>query len=146
VIPDKAVLLGTTRCFDDGVQQQISDEMDRFCAQIGAAMRVNIGIERNDTPYPPTINDGAEADFAEAVMRDAFGDANVIRGHEPTMAGEDFSFFAREVPGCYVLIGIGHRKPLHNAGYDFNDEAAPLGVAYWVRLVETALPRAADAG
>jgi hippurate hydrolase len=146
VIPDQAVLLGTTRCFDDGVMQQISDEMDRLCAQIGAAMRVEIGIERNDIPYPPTINDKTEADFAEAVMRDAFGDANVIRGHEPTMAGEDFSFFAREVPGCYVLIGNGDSKPLHNAGYDFNDEAAPIGVAYWARLVETALPRQATMG
>jgi len=141
VIPDQAVLLGTTRCFDENVQQQLSDEMDRLCAQIGAAMRVEITIERNAVPYPPTINDKAEADFAEAVMRDAFGDDNVTRGHEPTMAGEDFSFFAREVPGCYVLIGNGDSAPLHNAAYDFNDQAAPSGVAYWASLVEKALPR-----
>jgi hippurate hydrolase len=146
VIPDKAVLLGTTRCFDDGVQQQLVDEMDRLCAQIGAAMRVKIEITRNPIPYPPTINDPAEADFTEAVMREAFGDANVVRGHPPTMAGEDFSFFAREVPGCYVLIGNGDSAPLHNPGYDFNDEAAPLGVAYWARLVERALPRQAASG
>jgi amidohydrolase len=146
VIPDQAVLMGTTRCFDDGVMQQICDEMDRLCAQIGAAMRVEIGIERNPIPYPPTINDPAEADFAETVMREAFGDANVVRGHAPTMAGEDFSFFAREVPGCYVMIGNGDSAPLHNSGYDFNDEAAPLGVAYWARLVESALPRQAESG
>jgi hippurate hydrolase len=144
VIPDKAVLLGTTRCFDDGVQQQLVDEMDRLCAQIGAAMRVEIEIARNPIPYPPTINDPAEADFAEAVMRETFGDANVVRGHPPTMAGEDFSFFAREVPGCYVMIGNGDSAPLHNPGYDFNDEAAPLGVAYWACLVERALPRQAE--
>jgi hippurate hydrolase len=146
VIPDQAELMGTTRCFDEGVQQQISDEMDRICAQIGAAMRVEIEIERNDIPYPPTINDMAEADFVEGVMREAFGDKNMVRGHEPTMAGEDFSFFAREVPGCYVLIGNGDSAPLHNAAYDFNDEAAPLGVAYWASLVEKALPRVGTTG
>jgi len=146
VIPDQAELMGTTRCFDEGVQQQISDEMDRICTQIAAAMRVEIAIERNDIPYPPTINDMAEADFVEGVMRQAFGDKNMVRGHEPTMAGEDFSFFAREVPGCYVLIGNGDSAPLHNAAYDFNDEAAPLGVAYWARLVEMALPRVGTTG
>jgi hippurate hydrolase len=143
VIPDQALLMGTTRCFDDGVQQQIIDEMDRLCAQIGAAMRVQIEIVRDAVLYPPTINDAAEADFAESVMREAFGDANVVRGHPPTMAGEDFSFFAREVPGCYVMIGNGDSAPLHNAAYDFNDDAAPLGVAYWAKLVERALPRQA---
>jgi hippurate hydrolase len=141
VIPDQAELMGTTRSFDEGVQQQINDEMDRICTQIAAAMGVEIEIERDPTPYPPTINDGPEADFAEAVMRETFGDANVHRGHPPTMAGEDFSFFAREVPGCYVMIGNGDSAPLHNAAYDFNDEAAPLGVAFWARLVEKALPR-----
>jgi hippurate hydrolase len=146
VIPDKAMLLGTTRCFDDGVQQQLDDEMDRLCARIGAAMRVKIEIVRDPVPYPPTINDPAEADFAESVMRQTFGDANVQRGHPPTMAGEDFSFFAREVPGCYVLIGNGDSAPLHNPGYDFNDAAAPLGVTYWARLVESALPRRAASG
>lgn|GEM_PF-5439050 len=52
--------------------------------------------------------------------------------------------FSREVPGAYVIIGNGGSAPLHNAGYDFDDRAAPLGVAYWARLVEKALPRAAD--
>ena len=30
-------------------------------------------------------------------------------------------------------------KPLHNAGYDFNDELIPHGVALWTTLVETLL-------
>jgi hippurate hydrolase len=107
---------------------------------------VGIELGRGPNPYPSTHNDAAQADFAEAVMRETFGDANVHRGHPPTMAGEDFSFFAREVPGCYVIIGNGDSAPLHHPEYDFNDEAAPLGVAYWARLVEKALPRKAVSG
>ena len=146
VIPDRAELMGTTRAFDDGVQDRIKAEMDRICAQIAAAFGVEIELVRGPNPYPPTLNDAAEADFAEAVMRETFGDANVHRGHPPTMAGEDFSFFAREVPGCYVIIGNGDSAPLHHPEYDFNDEATPLGVAYWARLVEKALPRPAAEG
>ena len=146
VIPDRAELMGTTRAFDEGVQDRIKAEMDRICAQIAAAFGVEIELVRGPNPYPPTLNDAAEADFAEAVMRETFGDANVHRGHPPTMAGEDFSFFAREVPGCYVIIGNGDSAPLHHPEYDFNDEATPLGVAYWARLVEKALPRPAAEG
>ena len=45
-----------------------------------------------------------------------------------------------------MIIGNGDSAPLHNAAYDFNDESAPLGVTYWARLVETALPRQASTG
>ena len=140
VIPGSALLAGTIRSFDDDVQRQIIVEMERHCAQTAAAFGVEIEIDRGCKPYPPTLNDATQADFTEAVMRETFGDANVQRGHPPTMAGEDFSFFAREVPGCYVIIGNGDSAPLHHPAYDFNDEAAPLGVAYWARLVEKALP------
>jgi len=37
----------------------------------------------------------------------------------------------------------GASRPLHSPYYDFNDEALPLGVSYWVRLVERLLPKAA---
>jgi len=140
VIPGEAVLQGTIRTFDSRVSDLIIAEMDRICAQTAAAFAVEVAIDRGEAAYPPTINDAAEADFTEAVMRDAFGDAAVTRGHPPTMAGEDFSYFSQEVPGAYVIIGNGDTASLHNAGYDFNDEAAPLGTAYWTRLVEMALP------
>jgi len=143
VIPGEAVLKGTIRAFDEGVKALIIAEMDRICAQTAGAFAVAVEIDRGTVAYPPTINDKAQADVAEAVMREVFGDEAVHRGHAPTMAGEDFAYFSRAVPGAYVFIGNGGSAPLHNAGYDFNDAAAPLGVAYWARLVEKALPRGA---
>jgi hippurate hydrolase len=144
VIPGEAVLKGTIRAFDEGVKALIVAEMDRICAQTAAAFAVAVEIDRGTIAYPPTINDKAQADFAESVMREVFGDEAVHRGHPPTMAGEDFAYFSQEVPGAYVIIGNGGSAQLHNAGYDFNDAAAPLGVAYWSRLVEKALPRGAN--
>jgi metal-dependent amidase/aminoacylase/carboxypeptidase family protein len=41
---------------------------------------------------------------------------------------EDFGAFIENVPGCLVFIGNGMEEqgrgylPLHNAGYDFNDD------------------------
>ena len=62
------------------------------------------------------------------------------------MASEDFAFMLQQRPGSYIWMGTGGEGagwPLHSPYYDFNDEALPLGVSYWVRLVERLLPEAA---
>ncbi|MEM7497756.1 MAG: M20 aminoacylase family protein [Pseudomonadota bacterium] len=140
VIPDRAEICGTTRCFSEEVQHVIIAEMQRICAHIGESFGVQVGLTRGASPYPPTVNDMAATDFTEAAMRDIFGDATITRGHPPTMGGEDFAFMAQQVPGCYVLIGNGESKPLHHPGYDFDDSALPAGVAFWSGLAERALP------
>ena len=40
--------------------------------------------------------------------------------------------------GTY-LVGNGDSANLHHSAYDFNDEAIPYGISYWVTLAETAL-------
>ena len=48
------------------------------------------------------------------------------------MASEDFSFMLEARPGAYINIGNGDTvgsSPVHNPGYDFNDEILPLGAA-----------------
>jgi metal-dependent amidase/aminoacylase/carboxypeptidase family protein len=59
----------------------------------------------------------------------------------PMMGAEDFSFMLNERPGSYIFVGNGSSAGLHHPAYDFNDEAIPAGTSYWIRLVETALPR-----
>jgi hippurate hydrolase len=59
------------------------------------------------------------------------------------MTAEDFSYMLLKKPGCYVWLGTGDKKEghtsLHNPGYDFNDKAIPIGIAYWVSLVHAIL-------
>ncbi len=62
------------------------------------------------------------------------------------MGGEDFSYMAQKVPGCFVRIGQADgekgTKPVHTVGYDFNDDILPIGASLWATLVEQELPRA----
>ena len=37
-----------------------------------------------------------------------------------------------------IWIGNGDSAGLHNAAYDFDDEAIPYGISYWVELAEAA--------
>jgi len=140
VIPDRAVLRGTTRCYDDAVAARIRAEMERVARHVGEAQGVRVTIEHPATPYPATINNAQQAAFAHEVMRDLLGADRVQFGHPPSMASEDFSFLANEVPGAFVVLGNGASATLHHPEYDFDDDALAVGTAYWVRLVELALP------
>ena len=53
------------------------------------------------------------------------------------------------VPSCYVWLGNGRGEDqgkaeggcmLHSPHYDFNDKIIPLGIAYWLALVQQMLP------
>jgi metal-dependent amidase/aminoacylase/carboxypeptidase family protein len=60
------------------------------------------------------------------------------------MASEDFSIMLEARPGAYINIGNGDTVgscPVHNPGYDFNDEILPLGAAALAGIVEKKLPR-----
>jgi len=59
---------------------------------------------------------------------------------EPSMGSEDFSFMLLERPGAFIFIGNGDTASVHNAKYDFDDAALPVGMSYWARLVELAMP------
>jgi hippurate hydrolase len=61
------------------------------------------------------------------------------------MGAEDFAYMLEAVPGSYIWMGSGNDQAalLHSPHYDFNDEALPLGVSYWAKLVETRLARPA---
>ena len=96
--------------------------------------------------YPPVIN---AAEATEAAARAAvalLGESKVHRTLPVRMGGEDFSYMAQKVPGCFVRIGQRGRDgsgsvPAHNPRYDFNDEILPIGAAFWAQLVEQELPR-----
>ena len=58
----------------------------------------------------------------------------------PVTGSEDFAYYLQHRPGCFLRLGNGDTPMVHNARYDFNDEAAPVGASFFARLVERAQP------
>ncbi len=56
------------------------------------------------------------------------------------MGGEDFAYMLQARPGAYIFLGNGDSTELHSDTYDFNDDIIPVGVSYWAKIVETAMP------
>ena len=141
VIPDEAVLRGTTRAFRPETQDLMEARMKKICEGIAAAHGVQARV-RYERRYPPLANTEREVALCAGVLASLVGGGNVDSAYPPTMGAEDFAFMLAERPGCYVFIGNGPGEGgclLHSARYDFNDEILPLGASYWARLAEHVL-------
>ena len=143
VIPQRARLSGTVRAFSRAVIARVEQSMrsiaEGVATAFGAAAEVDFRVI-----FSPTVNDAAEAEFAARICAETVGAENVERNPPLIMASEDFSFMLEKVPGCYFNIGNGAGEgscEVHNPGYDFNDEALPLGATVFARIVETKLGR-----
>jgi len=143
IIPEEVLLRGTIRTFKPEVQDTVERAIERLCSGVAAAHGAQISVHF-DHRYPPTVNSPAEAAFCQEVAREVCGEEQVLTDIQPSMGAEDFAYMLREKPGCYVWLGNGPGTggcTLHNPHYDFNDDALVVGVSYWVRLVEKALPK-----
>ncbi|MEQ8598423.1 MAG: M20 aminoacylase family protein [Devosia sp.] len=139
VISRTAKITGTVRTLDGGVQDFIEARLAEFVPQFARSFGAEASV-RYARGYPVTVNAPEQTEFAASVAGDIVGASQVDAEAEPSMGGEDFSFMLNERPGAYIFLGNGDSTELHTDTYDFNDEAIPVGVSYWVRLVEKALP------
>ncbi len=141
VIPQTARLSGTVRAFSGAVMQLIADRLRDIAQGVARAMGASASVDFR-LEFAALVNDASEAEFAAAVCTELVGADRVERNPPLIMGSEDFSFMLERVPGCFINIGNGDTPggcELHNPGYDFNDEALPLGAAFFVRVVERKL-------
>ena len=143
VIPAQAMLGGTVRAFKPDVRDALEAGMKRICEGVAAAHGASVDFKFK-RGYPPLINWPEQTEIAARVLVEMVGAERVHRRFPPTMGAEDFAFMLQAKPGCYVFMGNGQGAGipgcmLHNPGYDFNDEALPVGSSYWVKLVEHCL-------
>lgn len=143
VIPDYAILKGTVRSFDMEVRQSLQDMLTEMVTTLPPLYGVTGEMDYH-IRYPVTTNDSqAYLEIKEAATN-VLGADKVNTDVEPSMASEDFSFMSQEVKGAYFWLGVdgsSPSKPLHNAAYDFNDDAIETGIKVWVSLVESQLPK-----
>ena len=144
VVPQEARLEGTVRTLLPATNDLMEEEMRRLVEGIAAA---NGAVGKLDyrRGYPQVINNEEATNRAAAAAAKVVGAENLIRSAPPRMGGEDFSYMAQRVPGCFVRVGQGRpgqeNIPVHNPRYDFNDDILPIGASLWAALVEQELPR-----
>lgn len=128
IIPDEVYLEGTIRNFDMDNRQQIFENLkttaEMTAQATGASAHVHI-----DEGYPVTINNPELTRKMLPTMQRVAGE-NKVEVSNLVTAAEDFSFFALEVPGLFVFLGITpegqdpSRAPINHSPFFFADESA----------------------
>jgi amidohydrolase len=137
VIPDRATLMGTVRCFDADVRTSIPARMERILKGLSEAMRVEYTLDYHFS-YPPTVNDKAMNDVVREAGRKVAGTENVVDPHDLVMWAEDMSFMQERRPGAYFVVGANGGAqssfPHHNARFDIDERALEIGYEMMLAL------------
>jgi hippurate hydrolase len=139
IIPQSVLLQGTVRTLNPRMRDIAEKRLGEIATGVAAAMG---GSARVDYArgYPVTQNHADQTRFAVKVAQSVSGENAVETALEPTMGAEDFSYMLEARPGAFIFIGNGDSAGLHHPAYDFNDAAIPVGMSYWAKLAETAMP------
>lgn len=83
--------------------------------------------------YPATINHKRESEVAfSAAMKAGLTTREAVY---PALTSEDFAFMLEKRPGNYAWLGSAPSYPLHHSAFDFNDDAIPGGINWFINLV-----------
>ena len=140
IIPDEVKMTGTIRTLDPGMKTVIHDRIRRIVSGIAesAGATAEVSITGN---LPVTWNDPGLADKMRPTLERIHGGDNVIISKVHT-GGEDFAYYAQEVPGLFVFLGVlpkgtkpGDATPGHSPYFSVDEGALVYGVRTMTALV-----------
>ena len=139
IIPSEVNMLGTIRTLDEDMKADIFERIDRTAVNIAAASGATAEVTIRKG-YPVTFNDPAITRRLMPIVANTVGEDNINLIRAITGA-EDFSFYAREVPGLFVFLGglDPAKKPTdvgghHTPTFEIDDRALKYGVELYTNV------------
>jgi amidohydrolase len=147
VIADQVVLEGTIRTTHPEAREKIFESLRRMVLAVQDLYQAETQLKLT-AGYPPIINDPVASEVARKAALRTVGENGVKSQPYPSLGGEDFSFFLKHVPGCFVRFGA-RRDDLPNANahsptFDFDERVLPIGAEYLARCALLYLQQAAQ--
>ena len=137
VIPDEVVLEATVRSLDDETREALPEKIERLVNGIAAS----VGAPEPELEYymgtAAGFNNPELVQECREVFRRILGPENEYT-YPAGMGGEDFAYFAREVPGFQFRLGVGRpdrEMALHRSNLDIPEEAIAIGMRLAAEVV-----------
>lgn len=137
IICDSVRLSGTLRTAEPELREQMKRRIREICQGVALAFGADVDVEIKPG-YCALMNDPAEVERVFRVGRGLLGEENVALRGEPSMGGEDFSYFAAEAPSAFYHLGCASAQPaasLHSRDFYLDEKCLPIGVAMQCALV-----------
>ena len=149
VIAEDAELAGTIRTTRAEARREIVDGLHRIANALAHLHGAEIAVTTGECS-PPVVNADRETAVARRAAQQVVGSDAVVEQEYPSMGAEDFSYYLREIPGCYVRIGTrragGEYVPLHSPRFDVDEQALKVGARFYDRVVREAAASPAAGG
>ncbi|SFJ76951.1 M20 peptidase aminoacylase family protein [Thermoflavimicrobium dichotomicum] len=142
VIPDKAILEGTVRTFQEDVRFQIPGHISRIVEGVADAYGAKATLHWY--PGPPSVQN--DEVLTELTIKTAVQLGLNVVTPVPSPAGEDFAYYQREIPGSFVFMGVSGPHEWHHPAFDVDERALTVSAQFFATLAKNALDqwRAAD--
>jgi hippurate hydrolase len=138
VMPAEMRIGGTARSYVPAVR----DMMERRIAELANGISASFGCTAEPQYFRGTtalVNHAEQTATAVAAAGALVGSTRVDPDAPASTGGEDFAHMLEARPGAFMFMGQGAggatSEGLHTPTYNFNDDAIPFGVGYWVSLV-----------
>lgn len=134
ILCDKVLMEGTTRCFNNQVRDNFPVMIERVTKKTAEAYRAEGELEYI-LLAPPLINSLEMSKIALESLIKNFGKESVVE-LEKVMGGEDFAFFAQEVPSVFAFVGARNEKkganyPHHHRKFNIDEDALVIGTSLY---------------
>lgn len=136
VLPDRAFLEGTTRCFSREINNKFEAVIRRIAEETAASYRAEAELEYDKLTLV-CINEEKTAEIAQKAARKVGKDSLVKLAK--TTGGEDFSFFAAEVPAAFAFVGSrneaqGAAAPHHHPEFNIDEDSLKTAAALYAQF------------
>ncbi|MGD8817912.1 MAG: amidohydrolase, partial [Acidobacteriota bacterium] len=146
IIPAEVHLEGTVRTYSPEVRDTVERRMGEILAGVTAAGGGSYELDY-ERGAPATINDPELAAMMSPTISRLIGEGDFVE-LDPTMGGEDFAYYALEVPGFFFRLGQvapgttsgGHHTPTFQA----DDSSIPVGMRVMSTLLLDYLTQASQ--
>ena len=133
IIADRVKLSGMIRATSLESKKAIKDRIEKIVTNQCLAMGAEPNIKFIDG-YPAVIND---EDFTKyfASVAEKFSDnykekkINLYEVRNPILAAEDFGFYSKLIPACYISIGGGNFAPQHNPKFMVDEDIFKISLS-----------------
>ncbi len=133
VIPDDAILEGTVRTHDAEDRRLIETSLCDLTRSLATAQGFESEFTWIEGP-PATRNDLNLSAYAKEIAS-AVG-FDVSDTLEEQMIGEDFAYYSEQIPGCFVMVGTGLSKPLHNSQFQVDPTSIRKTVEFFAEVIK----------